>query len=218
MYIPDHYKEHNAEAIIDLIRTHPFGSLVTVIEGRVEIVHIPFILNDDGKHLRGHMALANPFMQAVRDGVEATAIFRGPHSYISPQNYAEPSAHFPTWNYSIVHVSGPLRELNRTETVRFLSDLITINERTVSDVSDYRLNSGPMHLFEKFLEGVIAFEMPMERVQGAFKISQNKTSDDLVTQIRRLRDGSDVQRELAEYMIKVADAKRVQEEGGTDDD
>ncbi|MCQ4122364.1 FMN-binding negative transcriptional regulator [Rhodococcus tibetensis] len=213
MYIPEHYRQNDPQAIRTLIRAHPFATLIALVNERPAVVHIPFVLDEDGDRLLGHFALANPLTEAVRSGAEATAAFVGPQSYISPRHYLEPAAHFPTWNYSIVHVRGALRGLDRTETVRFLRTLIDTSEGPIPGPDAVDIRSGPLHLFEGFLARVIAFELPMAEVEGAFKLSQNKTSTDLDRQVEYLSGGTHTQQELAEHMAEVADVRRTEEAG-----
>jgi transcriptional regulator len=211
MYIPEHYREADPAAMLALVRAHPFGTLVSQVQGRCEIVHVPFVLAEEEGLLRGHMALANPLAEAVRQGADATAVFVGAQSYISPRNYVDPGAHFPTWNYTIVHVNGALRELDRSATVRFLRTLIDVSEQAEPGPGALTLRSGPMNLFEGFLARIIAFELPMTRLEGAFKLSQNKGAEDLQQQINHLRQGTDTQQELAGHMSAVANAPRTKD-------
>lgn len=213
MYIPEHYRQNDPQATRTLIRAHPFATLIALVNERPAIVHIPFVLDEDTDRLLGHFALANPLTEAVRSGAEATAAFVGPQSYISPRHYSEPAAHFPTWNYSIVHVSGTLRELDRRETLHFLRTLIATSEETLPGPDTVDIRSGPLHLFEGFLARVIAFELPMTEVQAAFKLSQNKTSTDLDLQVEYLSGGTHTQQELAQHMAEVADVRRTDERG-----
>lgn len=107
MYVPEHFKESDAERLAVLINGNSFGMLVTAPEGVPFVTHLPFLIerygNSQGR-LLGHMARANPQWQHFSSGSEVVAIFQGPHAYISPSWYASPGV--PTWNYAVVHLRG----------------------------------------------------------------------------------------------------------------
>ena len=112
MYIPKHFEERDAGVLHALVREHPFGAWVTQAEGRLEVNHLPFLIDATrGEHgtLTGHVARANPVWRSLSPDTESVVIFQGPESYITPSWYASKAAHgkvVPTWNYAVVHAHG----------------------------------------------------------------------------------------------------------------
>jgi transcriptional regulator len=202
MYVPPPFRAHDREAILDLVDAYPFATLVTPDPAGVDVSHVPLQLvrADDGwGRLLGHVARANPHWQRF-DGVrESVAIFQGPHAYVSPTWYASPGSP-PTWNYAVAHAWGrPVR-------------LDAERSRGVLDVLVARYESGaPLALpdpIRRSLErAIVAFELPIERVEAKFKLGQNKDACDRDGTVAALeRDGGALERELAAWTRRITGA------------
>ena len=105
MYIPKHFNETDLQKILNLIRQHAFGTLITSHNNIPMASHIPFLIEETQPFkLRGHLAYANEQWKHIQDDGSVMLIFQGPHTYISPRWYK--NAGVPTWNYAMVHIYG----------------------------------------------------------------------------------------------------------------
>jgi transcriptional regulator len=196
MYIPTAFRADDRSALYDLIDRHGFGTLVSVIDGTPFATHLPLLLDRGRGVLLGHVARANPHWHALAGSAEALAIFHGPHAYVSPSWYA-PAPAVPTWNYAAVHVYGTPRLLDEAG----LRDLVG---RLVEQYESGRARPWTMDLPEdymgKMLRAIVGFEIPIERIEGKFKLSQNRSTEDRAGVIAALAAGSAEERALAEFM------------------
>jgi transcriptional regulator len=179
VYTPPHFAEDSREVLHALIREHAFGTLVTGGNAGLQATHLPFLLDDDHEGpgvLLGHVARANVQWQALATGQEAMAIFRGPHAYISPRGYVTPEA-VPTWNYVAVHVYGRPRLVEEPEALLKLVTRLSARyeEGRREPWSPSQVSSG---FVANKLRGIVGFELPIERIVGKKKLSQNLGADD----------------------------------------
>ena len=178
MYLPTAFAETDDGRIRAFIDTNDFGILVTSVEGRPFATHLPLILDRErGSQgtLLGHMARANPHWRAF-DGSEALVIFAGPHCYVSPRWYeAQPSV--PTWNYAAVHVYGTPRLLVDDSAPRqLLSDMVARYEGVGEGA--WAMDGLPEGYLKGMLRAIVAFEIPIARIEAKFKLSQNRSPAD----------------------------------------
>ncbi len=170
MYLPNHFAAPD-EAARRFMEAHPFVLLITATGDAPGVSHVPMLVRDEGQRLEFHLARANPQAALLAGGATATAVFHGPHAYVSPRWYAAPNV--PTWNFATVHVRGTVRALDDAGTAA-----------TVAAFS--REYEGPEGLgeFEQstayaaLLKGIIGFELRVESCVGKFKLSQNRTAAD----------------------------------------
>ena len=173
MYLPAHFREDDIAVLHDFIRNHSFGILVTQHEGAPFATHLPFLFDAGrGPHgtLIAHMALGNPQWRTFSEQREALAIFSGPHAYVTPSWY-EVELSVPTWNYAIVHAYGTLELLQTDELREQLNELVRVNEAGFEQPWPNRL---PGDYREKMMRGVVGFSMQITRLEGKFKMSQNR--------------------------------------------
>ncbi len=182
MYNPDHFRESDTEELISFIRSHPFGTLISpVAAGMPHITHIPFGVHQmaEGAYcLRAHLARANPHCAALEHGARALAIFMGPHAYVSPAWYTVAPA-VPTWNFSAVHVQGPVRLLSAEESLITLRALTAENEAHVG--GSWSLDEQNPEYLARMVQGIVGFELQIELLEGKFKMSQNRSEADRVS-------------------------------------
>ncbi|MFD5768930.1 FMN-binding negative transcriptional regulator [Streptomyces sp. NPDC127049] len=191
MYVPDLYRAQETALHHEVIEGHPFGMLTAVVDGRIHGTHIPFVLDKEPEHgpngrLRGHLSRTNPVVAALRAGEEMMVAFVGPHSYIRPDDYAS-EPHFPTWNYAAVHAYGRPRVMEGEEELRQLADLIAHEEARFLPKEPWTLDRAPGELVEGFRSGIVAFELPLDRLDGIVKFGQNKEPEDVRAQISSFR-------------------------------
>ena len=187
MYVPEVYSEQDRARLEALIEGHGFALLVTSdAAGRPTASHLPFLYDANrGAHgtLLGHMARANPQWQQFGDGSEALVIFWGPHAYVSPSWYeSQPSV--PTWNYATVHAYGRPRLVEDGEAVRaMLHRLVETNEAGFE--TPWRMDL-PEDYEARMVGSIVVFEIEIARLEGKFKLSQNRDAADRATVARQL--------------------------------
>ncbi len=188
LYTPAHFAGSNAEDALALIRAWPFATLVTSSSegGEPHISHLPILLEGEGAaaNLVGHMARANPHWQAFDRG-HTTAIFHGPHAYISPNWYVDPAREVPTWNYATVHVHGRPVLMDARDTK--LAQLDTTAAAFEPHENPWRRKVEGQRL-EAMLCNIVAFHIPLTKVEAKFKLNQNRTSADRAQVMARLRE------------------------------
>jgi transcriptional regulator len=144
--------------------------------------------------LRGHIARENPQREHFASGAVVLAIFHGPHGYVSPSVYAEPKS-VPTWNYVVVHAHGRARLVEDEPSLHAILDATV----TRFDATGWRLTEDPDFL-RRMLGAIVGFEIPIERLEGKWKISQNRPAGDVPGVIGWLEKGDDASRSLARLM------------------
>lgn len=181
LYTPPQFKSRGHDDALALILAWPFATLITTTAGEPHITHLPLML-DDGQ-LTGHMARANPHWQAFASGA-TTAVFHGPHAYISPSWYADPSREVPTWNYSVVHVHGePMLIDDAAAKLAIVDATSAVFE---PPVKPWRRGIEGARL-QAMLNSIVAFHMPLTRIDAKFKMNQNKTPQDRAQVAAQLR-------------------------------
>ena len=178
LYLPEHFRSADADAHFSLMAQHAFGTLATAAaDGELHLSHIPFVpeRGDDGRvTILGHVARANPHWQALAAARESVAIFRGPHAYVSPGWYANHPA-VPTWNYAVVHAHGPARLMDEAELHELLLKLSATYE--AGRAKPWRMGDLPAAFVDTMLKAIVGFELTVERLEGKFKLSQNRPAE-----------------------------------------
>lgn len=205
MYRPRLFKMDDTSALHRLMREQSFGLLVTAPGGVPAASHIPLFLDTDGGgpgRLLGHVAKANPQWREFDGETEALTVFQGPHAYVSPSWYVAEKA-VPTWNYVSVHAYGKPRIMPDPDDVRALLErLVSTYESEAT--GPWSMDRLPDSYVEKQLEGIVAFEMPIDRLEGKFKLSQNRSGADRAGVIRGLEGSDDPDaREVARLMAEI---------------
>ena len=205
MYRLRHFDIDDVQVLHRFMRDQSFALLVTTEDGAPFASHIPLLLDrdtgDQGR-LLGHVAKANPQWRAFDGKTEAMAVFWGPHAYISP-NWYETETMVPTWNYVTVHAYGKPTVIDDPETVRQgQAQLVDTYESDAT--GNWSMDALPDDYLGKMLGAIVAFEMPIERLQGKFKLSQNRQPKDREGAIKGLRqtgnaEAEEVARLMAEF-------------------
>ena len=192
MYLPHHFAEDDTAALRQLMGRHDFALLVTTQDGAPFATHLPLLVEPDtGPHgtILGHMSRANPQWRGFAEGVEALAIFHGPHAYISPSWYADEPA-VPTWNHAAVHAYGtPTVIDDHNAALAILERLVTVQE--AGRAEPWSLDNVPDDFRDTQMRGITAFEMPITRLEGKFKMGQNKPAEDRLGAAAGLRATGD---------------------------
>lgn len=193
MYIPAAFRVDDHAAMLALIQQHGFATLIT---GDAEpfISHLPLLVDPSrGPHgtLIGHFARPNPHWRLDHARLGSVAIFHGPHAYISPTWYRSGNPAVPTWNYAVVHAWGKLVVMD--DAARVAEAVAKLVEKYESHrLSPWR-STMPRELMDKFIASIVAFEMPIERVEGKFKLGQNRAAADQVGAIEALESSGDAE-------------------------
>jgi transcriptional regulator len=195
MYVPRYFglAEHSGQH--DLIERYRFATLVATAEGRFEAAHIPFMLDREaGPHgtLRAHVARANPIWRALDGAGEVLVIFQGPAAYISPDWYVT-RGQVPTWNYSAVHAYGPARLMEAGELESLLTDLSAAEEGKLLPKQPWTIAKLAPPAFAAMLKAIVGIVVPIARIEGKAKLSQNRSAADMEEAARALRATGDAQ-------------------------
>src|SRR5262245_13073000 len=201
MYVPKHFEETRTDVLRDFIRAQPFGAVVVMTSKGLEAAHVPFELDAEPAPwgtLRCHVAKANPLWRELAAGVEALVIFQGAHGYISPAWYPAKREHgkvVPTWDYIVVHCHGLPRVVHDAAWLRrMVGDLTNRHEAGRSD--PWKVEDAPDDYIEKMLGAIVGLEIPLARVIGKWKLSQNRSIADRRGVVAGLQDEPRVESSL----------------------
>jgi transcriptional regulator len=204
MYLPSVFAVKDLPVLQDFMEQYSFATLVTRHADELIASHIPFILDRGaGPYgtLRGHLAVRNPQLAHLESGAEALVIFQGPHLYISPSWYATPH-NVPTWNYTAVHAYGIPKIVDRAALVVLLKDLVRQNERSFEQPWDFDPEASWV---QAMLPQIGAFEIPIENLQGKFKLNQNRIPADRARVIEVLSASEDpARRQMADLISQAS--------------
>jgi transcriptional regulator len=189
VYIPEHFRlRHDADAIA-FMRANPFAILVSSTDNGPFATHLPlFVRAEDEKViLHGHVAKANPHWRYLEQNAECLTIFHGPHSYISPTNYTARES-VPTWNYAAVHMYGNAQIFSSEQDVHGM-----LNELMETFEPAYRQQWEALSpkFQENMLRQIVGFEIVATKIEGKFKLSQNRTREDQANVIASLDQADD---------------------------
>ena len=186
MYLPKAFEEADAATRRSLVAAHPLGTWVVWQDGEPVANHVPFQLDAGrGPHgtLIGHVARANPVWKGLAgDGARSIVVFQGAQGYVTPSWYASKRAHgkvVPTWNYAVVHAHGAARAIEDRgrllEIVRALTETQEAGRAVPWAVAD-----APADFTAQLLEAIVGIEIPLERLVGKWKMSQNRPEADRI--------------------------------------
>jgi transcriptional regulator len=179
MYIPQHFRQPDRQAIHDLIEAHALAILVTDIGGRMQATHVPVVLDrnhDSWGRLRFHLARANPVSQVLDGGREVLMIFSGPQCYVSPDWY-DSEQQVPTWNYAAVHVYGKPIPMDDATLCRQLNDLSASQETRLPKPA-WTTAKLAQKRYAKMRCAIAGFAMPIDFIEGKWKMNQNRQATD----------------------------------------
>jgi len=203
MYVPRHFAETRVEVLHELIRRHPLGTLVVAAADGLEASHVPFEIDPEPAPfgtLRCHVARANPIWQQISADRPVLVVFQGEEGYVSPSWYVGKQEHgkvVPTWNYAAVHAYGIANAVQDAAWLRrMVEDLTNRHEQVRAD--PWHVSDAPADYVEKLLGAIVGIEIPVKRMLGKWKFSQNRSAADRQGVITGLeRDGTAAQVDVA---------------------
>jgi transcriptional regulator len=208
MYSPKFNLVYDRGILLEAMRAFSFATLFGAANddepgGGAVATHLPLVVKDEGKHglLEGHFAKANRHWQFLA-GRETLVVFAGPHSYVSPALYTDPLS-VPTWNYIAIHAYGALEliedELGKEELVKSL-----IAAHDPAYLKQWR--ELPDGFRSTMLAGIMGFRIPIARIEGKFKLSQNRNAEERRNIYAAQSAGSPDEQSLARWMDRLAGA------------
>jgi transcriptional regulator len=206
MYTPAYHEETDTAVLHALVRAHPLGAWVAQSRGDLLANHIPFLLDASRGEfgtLVGHVARANPVWREVSPTVESVVIFQGADAYITPSWYPTKHEHgraVPTWNYAVVHAHGAPRTMeDRDWLLDHLVQLTDTHER--DQALPWKVSDAPADFTEKMLAAIVGIEIPIARLSGKWKASQNRPTPDKLGVVAGLLNRPDEASRLMAAMV-----------------
>lgn len=188
MYIPKLYREKDRGEILAFLQQNEFATLVSFDGEKPVASHLLVEVVDKGEkiHVMGHMSRANPLWRTLDGTREVLVIFQGPHTYISASWYNH--VNVPTWNYQSVHLYGIPRLV--TEHAEMYSLLKRLMDRHESG-RHYNMDTLPQDFVEKEMQGIMAFDVEITKVEANYKLSQNRNNEDYQNIVYHLEQRED---------------------------
>ena len=190
-----------------LMRGRPFAALVSAGAAGLYASHLPTVLKDDGPRglIECHLARANPHCKELAEVSEALMIFQGPEGYITPNWYPSKAQHgkvVPTWNYAVVHAYGRPEVMNDADWLhRHVTELTAQQES--SETKPWAVSDAPRSFVDAMLRGIVGFRFAITRLEGKWKMSQNREMQDRAGVVKGLgvrSSGDDL--EIAEIVAR----------------
>lgn len=172
-YPPKYHQDNNRQHLIEVVKTYPLATLISIKNDEPLITHLPLIYREDGK-LIGHIDIFNPQAELLKDSNKLTILFSGPQCYISPSVYA--STQLPTWNYIKVHLKGTVEAIESKEALK--ESLIKMTEFLEQPEHKYVLEPDNPRMLAN-LDYIKMFEITITDWEGKFKLSQDKQPQDM---------------------------------------
>ncbi len=216
MYLPKHFLESDPQTLHALMKAHPLALLVrggAELAGDVLPVEVDRV-GDDGWRITAHVARANPLWREA-DGQPVLLVFQGPQAYVSPNWYPSKFQHgkaVPTWNYAMVQAHGTLRAHDDPAWLRAFVTRLTERHEAGRPVP-WHVDDAPADYLDATLKAIVGIEIEVTRVEGKFKLSQNRDAADRTGVVLGLEADASLDRQaeadaLAQAMQAVEQRRR----------
>jgi transcriptional regulator len=195
MYIPERFVVRRHDDALAFMRANPFAILISATDDGPFATHLPLsvltVAGGNGSKgnlvLRGHVAKANPHWRYLQQQPQCLTIFHGPHAYVSPSNYGARES-VPTWNYAAVHVDGKAKLFSSEDDLHaMLNELVQTFEPAYRE----QWESLSQKYRENMLRQIVGFEITATKIEGKFKLSQNRTREDQARVMAALGESND---------------------------
>jgi transcriptional regulator len=176
IYIPERHAETDRAFLLDFIEEFSFGMVISS-HGGLRASNVPTLLRRPST-IWWHLAKSNPQNAALAASSDVMLVFRGPHAYISPNWYQTKNV-VPTWNFAVVHARGKVTRLDSDEAfAQSLSQLVARNEQRYGGGDRWRYNDLPDSYLKGMRQGIVAWQLEIESLEGKFKLGQERSSPD----------------------------------------
>jgi transcriptional regulator len=183
MYLPPHFREDRLDVQHQLIRAHPLGLLISAGPSGLLANPVPFLIVPDASEhgtLRCHVSRANPQWRDLEHVDECLVVFQGPQDYVTPSWYEtkrETGKVVPTWNYATVHAWGRPRMIEDETWLRHQIEALT-RSREALRPEPWHVEDAPAEYVQAQIKAIIGVEIPIARIEGKWKMSQNRPEPD----------------------------------------
>ena len=207
MYQPDQFRVEDVPQMHALMRARPFAAVISAGSAGLYASHLPTVLKDAGTYgvIEFHLARPNPHWRDLAEGKETLMIFQGPEGYITPNWYPSKARHgkvVPTWNYAVVHAYGRPEVVEEKEWLRRHVTELTAQQES-DEAKPWLLSDAPDGYIDVMLRGIVGFRLAVTRLEGKWKMSQNRETQDragVVAGLRKRGDGDDL--EIADLLSR----------------
>jgi transcriptional regulator len=202
MYQPPHFREERIEVQHELIRKYPLGLLITAGPGGLMANPIPIIVypgESERGTLRCHLARGNPQWRELQTVEECMIVFQGPQDYVTPSWYAtkrETGKVVPTWNYATVHVWGRPQVIEDANWLRRQLDDLTLSQEG-KRTATWKVDDAPPEFVAAQIKGIVGVEIPVARIEGKWKMSQNRPEADRSGVLKGFREQGEISQAMA---------------------
>jgi len=210
MYVPPHFKQDDVNVLHAAIRQTGLATLVTLGADGMEASHVPMLIDPDPAPygtLVGHVARANPQWRTARADVSALAMFLGPDAYVTPAWYVtkqESGKVVPTWNYVAIHATGSLTFFHDPERLLTLVTRLTEHHER-SRQEPWAVTDAPPDYVQGMLKGIVGSELAIARLEGKWKMSQNRPAPDRAGVVEGLaREGGETEAAVARIVSEAS--------------
>jgi transcriptional regulator len=183
VYVPTHFREPSVPVLHEMMRRIRLGTLVTLNAEGLVASHLPMLIDAEPGpfgRLSGHVARANPQWRSLNPEMPALVIFTGPQAYITPSWYASKRLNgkvVPTWNYVAIHAYGALRFID--DPAHALAHVTRLTaEQEATRAEPWKVSDAPAAFIAGMVKGIVGFELAIARLEGKWKMSQNRPEDD----------------------------------------
>ncbi len=213
MYNPGHFAERRPEVLAEAISKARLATLVTMGPDGLTASHLPILFDPTAGEfgtVRGHLARANPQWQSFDASVPALLIVQGPEAYVSPSWYPTKAEHgkvVPTWNYVTIHAYGTLSISQDREWLREVVTRLTDREEAARP-APWAVTDAPTDFIDGMLGAIVGIELPLTRVGGKWKMSQNRPAGDRAGVVAGLAASTDPSDQAAAKVMRALDEAR----------
>lgn len=204
IYIPTYFQTQDQLILHEIIQTYPFATLILTQDNFPHVVHLPLLFDLEKQELTGHIARSNQLTQLdFTKPYHCLVIFQGPDAYISPTWYLTKQTSgkvVPTWNYLTIHIQGSFQLIHEYDWIlNVVSELSNKHEQLIQ--SDWKVSDAPSSYIQALTRGIVGVKISIQSYEGKFKLSQNKSIEDIQGVLTGLRStGNAKDRELADWM------------------
>ncbi|HCS41787.1 MAG TPA: transcriptional regulator [Pseudomonas sp.] len=207
MYTPSSFAINDLHELQQQILGTRLAVLVTHGDQGLQASHLPLLFSPDpgpNGTLYGHFARANPQWKALQNGAEALVIFAGADAYVSPEFYPSKAEHgkvVPTWNYIAVHAYGTAEVFTDADRLRNLVSALT-DRHEAGRSNPWKVTDAPADYIDGMLKAIVGFALPIQRLEGKRKLSQNRSAADIAGVREGLAASPDVHDQALAHLMR----------------